>query len=288
MYSLDINFVRDRPEYNSKTGKQSSYLQLPFGNISPLYLGIATGILLPALVGIGWLIMQTQNTRLEQEIAQLDAELSRLGIQEQEIQRTQAEITRIQADTQALATVFNQIRPWSAMLQDLRDRIPTTVQIESIKQTAVALPSPAPGQPSPSPSPSPSPGASPSPSPSPGQPATAEQPAPNPGGGIEITGIARSFNDVNDFLLTLQQSAFLNPADTRIVTAELVEATATPVSPGQTAPIVVRGPQVVRYTIQSSLSDVPASDLLRELERKGTLGLVTRIRLLQQRGVIQQ
>lgn len=285
MYSLDINFVRDRPEYNSKTGTQSSNLRLPFGNISPLYLGIATGVLLPALVGIGWLIIQTQNTRLEQEIAQLDAELSRLGIQEQEIQRTQAEITRIQADTQALATVFNQIRPWSAMLQDLRDRIPTTVQIESIKQTAVALPSPSP---SPSPSPPPSPGASPSPSPSPGQPAAAGQPAPNPGGGIEITGIARSFNDVNDFLLTLQQSAFLNPADTRIVTAELVEAIATPGSSGQTAPIVVRGPQVVRYTIQSSLSDVPASDLLRELERKGTLGLVTRIRLLQQRGVIQQ
>ncbi len=285
MYSLDVNFIKDRPDYNLKANTRTSKFRLPVGNFSPLYLGLATGLLLPALVGIGWLFLQSQNSQLEQQIAELDTQLNRLGIQEQEIKTVQAETNQIKTENQALATVFNQIRPWSAMLQDIRDRIPATVQIDSIKQVAAAAP--ATPQPAASPSPSPSPQASP-----PGN-TTAQGQAPppiaTPVGGIEITGIARSFNDVNDFLLTLQQSAFLQPTDTRIVTAELVDSTAIAGSGSPSAStVVVRGPQFVRYTIQSSLGDIPASELLRELERKGTLGLVARIRYLQQRGVIQQ
>ena len=284
MYSLDINFIKDRPEQNLKKS-QTSKLGLPFGNFSPLYLGLATGLLLPALVGLGWLFLQTQNSQLEQQVAVLDAELNRLGIQEQEIKKIQEETSRIKAENQALATVFNQIRPWSAMLQDIRDRIPRAIQIESIKQTAAIAPPPVqPANATPPAAGKPAPAATPAP----GQPAAPA--AGNPGGGIEIVGVARSFNDVNDFLLTLQQSAFLKPVDTRIVTAELIESpVAIAVPTAQSArTVAVRGPQVVRYTIQSSLSDVPASELLRELERKGTLGLVARIRLLQQKGVIPQ
>lgn len=285
MYSLDVNFIKDRPDYNLKANTRRSKFRLPVGNFSPLYLGLATGLLLPALVGIGWLFLQSRNSQLEQQIAQLDTQLNRLGIQEQEIKTVQAETNQIKAENQALATVFNQIKPWSAMLQDIRDRIPATVQIDSIKQIAAAAP--ATPQPAASPSPSPSPQASP-----PGNTtAQGQAPAPiaTPVGGIEITGIARSFNDVNDFLLTLQQSAFLQPTDTKIVTAELVDSSAIAGSGSPSGnTVVVRGPQFVRYTIQSSLGDIPASELLRELERKGTLGLVARIRFLQQRGVIQQ
>jgi type IV pilus assembly protein PilN len=262
MYSLDINFIKERPEYKPSTfiQRRGSKLSLPAGNLSPLYLGLGIGLLLPALVGGGLFFLQSQNTQLEQKIAQIDADLNRLGIQEQEIKKTQEQTNQIQAETQALATVFNQIRPWSAMLQDIRDRIPRTVQIETLKQTAAAA------------------------APPPGQPAS------NPVGGIELSGVARSFNDVNDFLLSLQQSPFFKPTETRIVTAELIENPIPVVVPVlQSAKAVpVKLPQVVRYTIQSNLSDAQASELLRELERKGALGLVTRIRALQQKGVIQQ
>lgn len=284
MYSLDINFIRDRPEYILKNAGAKK-LKLLANDTTPLYLGIAIGVILPAMIGGAWLVMQTRIGQLEAENAELDAELSRLGLQEQEIQTTQAQITQIRTETQALATVFNQIRPWSAMLQDMRDRIPRAVQIETIRQTAAATPQPSPqaannneqqqqqeGQ----------------------DQQNAEQQQQQsaqvvPAGNIEIAGIARSFNDVNDFLLTLQQSAFLKPTDTRIVTAELVDIAepGTVAVPQANATAVVT-PQAVRYTIQSTLSDVPASELLRELERKGTLGLVTRIRTLQQKGVIQQ
>jgi len=282
MYSLDINFIQDRPDYLLKTGTTARKLKMLGGETAPLYLGIAIGVILPAMIGGAWLVLQTRNGQLETENAQLDAELSRLGLQEQEIQATQAQINQVRTETQALATVFNQIRPWSAMLQDMRDRIPRAVQIETLRQTSAATPQPSPQA------------ANDTNNQQQGQQEQQnaeqnQQPAQIPAGSIEIAGVARSFNDVNDFLLTLQQSAFLKPTDTRIVTAELVDvAEPGTVAVPQANASAVATPQAVRYTIQSTLSDVPASELLRELERKGTLGLVTRIRTLQQKGVIQQ
>lgn len=301
MYSPDINFIKDRPEYKLNASSRLAKLRVLAGDLTPLYLGLAVGLISPVVVGVGWLYLQSQNTQLEQQIAQLDAQLNRLGTQEQEIKQIQDQTNQIKADTQALATVFNQIRPWSAMLQDIRDRIPTTVQIETIRQTgATATPQPAPSpaaaasgaNPTSQPSPSPTSGAAATPQPAPSPAASGatatSQPA-APGDGIEITGIARSFNDVNDFLLTLQQSAFFAATDTKIITAELADnPIAVSVPTSQSATVVqVKLPQVVRYTIQSSLSDVPASELVRELERQGTLGLVTRIRVLQKKGIIQ-
>lgn len=269
MYSIDINFLKDRAEHKSYKSTSRGKLSLPIGKLSPIYLGLAAGLIFPAAVGASWLLVQSQNTQLENEVAAVEGELNRLGIQAENIKQVQAQTSQIQAETRALATVFNQIRPWSAMLQDLRDRIPKGVQIESIEQTAANAPQPAPQQ---------------------NANSTNSQPAPatpTPVGGIKISGIARSFGDVNDFLLTLKQSAFLQPSDTKIVTAELVDnPIAVPTSSSEQA-VAIKLPPVVKYTIESSVSNVPASEILRELERKGTFGLVTRIRTLQQKGVIQ-
>ena len=47
-------------------------------------------------------------------------------------------------------------------------------------------------------------------------------------------------------------------------------------------------PKLVQYEIRTSPSEVGASELIRELDRKGAVGLVTRIRTLQQKGVLQK
>ncbi|MFM6819728.1 MAG: PilN domain-containing protein, partial [Dolichospermum sp.] len=65
--------------------------------------------------------------------------------------------------------MFDQIHPCSAMLSDLRDRIPPRVQIESIKQTSSNL-----------------------------QP-TANNTSNNTVGYLEISGFAVSYTAVNDF-----------------------------------------------------------------------------------------
>lgn len=45
---------------------------------------------------------------------------------------------------------------------------------------------------------------------------------------------------------------------------------------------------VVKYTIETNLSRATASELLPELQNKGALGLVNRIKTLQEKGVIKQ
>ncbi|ARV61458.1 fimbrial protein [Nostocales cyanobacterium HT-58-2] len=256
MYSLDINFLKDRPTYQKNFEKKRPGISLPTDGLTPVYIGLAIGISFPVLVGTGLWFLQAKNSELEQNIAQLDQENQRLELQIGDIKKIQTQTSKIKQETQALVSVFDQIRPWSAMLQDMRDRIPPVVQIESIKQIAPLAP-------------------------------VQGQSAPNAAGGVEISGFARSFNDVNDFMLTLQQSRFFKATETKIMTAELVDA---PIPSGaqSTTSLQIKLPQVIKYSIQSSLSDVHASELIRELEQKGTVGLVARIRSLQQTGVIQR
>lgn len=260
MYSLDINFLNDRPEYRPDTGSRtSSRGRAPTGSMVPLFLGVALGVFLPAAAFGAFLVFQNRNEELAARNAQLDVEISKLQAESKKIDAVNAEIQQVTTETNALATVFNQIKPWSAMLQDIRSRIPAGVQIDTIQQTDPLPPTPE---------------------------------TPNPTSKVEIVGIARSFNDVNDFLLTLQKSPFLKADQTQLVNADLRDnptqiefrrgAQAT-----DTQRVEVKLPQVVVYRIQSSLSDVPASELLRELDRTGAVGLVTRIRTLQEKGVIQ-
>ena len=260
MYSLDVNFLRDRVPQKETGGGKKKRPPINMGDLTPLYIGGGIAVFSLVLVGTGWFILQRQNSKLEGEIAVLDQENKKLEAEIGSINKIRQEISQVKSETQALVTVFDQIRPWSAMLQDIKERIPATTQLENVKQIAAAAPAAA-------------------------STSTPSQPQPSSNGAIEVGGFARSFNDVNDFLLTLQQSRFFKPTETRINTAELVDAT---LPAGSVLPPGAKPPKVVKYTIQSSLSDVPASELMRELEQKGTIGLVARIRSLQQTGALQK
>ncbi|MBF2067959.1 MAG: PilN domain-containing protein [Calothrix sp. C42_A2020_038] len=254
MYSLDINFLKDRVPSPTNFGGKKTRAAMSPRDLTPLFIGGAIAAFSLAIVGTGWWLLQAQNEQLEQNIAQLEQENQRLEAEIGNINKIKQEITQVKSETQALVTVFDQIRPWSAILQDVKERIPSSVQLGNLKHIA---PTP----------------------PAQGQPPTSQV------GGIEIGGFARSFSDVNDFLVTLQQSRFLKSKEVRITGAELTDA---PLPPNGSLPPGAKLPKVVRYTIQSSLSDVPASELMRELEQKGTVGLVARIRSLQQTGALQR
>jgi type IV pilus assembly protein PilN len=253
MYSLDINFLKNRQTSPKNFENKQLGISLISGGLTPVYIGVVVGIFFPALVVIGWWFVQIQNNTLDQNITQLDQENKNLENEIASLNKIQVETNKIKQETQALVSVFDQIRPWSAMLQELRDRIPTTVQIDTIKQITSTTP-------------------------------TQGQSAPL-ASGIEISGFARSFSDVNDFTLTLQQSRFFKAAQTKIMTAELVDFPLPPTG-NSINTSQIKPPQIVKYTIQSSLSDVPASEFIRELEQKGTVGLVSRIRSMQQTGII--
>lgn len=275
MYSLDVNFLNDRPEYKPDGGARTRGTRaVPSDSRQPLILGILAAVLLPALAGGLLLFLQSRNAGLEQRQAELDSQLGDIQAKQKQIESLRSETKQVKDETNAYASVFNTVKPWSAVMQDFRDRIPPGVQILRVRQLPIQ-----PNQPQASPSPGASPGA-------PTAPLV---------GNVEIFGIANSFNDVNDFLLVLQKSAFLKPDQTKLVAAELQQTaptlsniqlknSASSVDVSQLPKL----PRQVEFTIQTAFNDIPASQLLPELEKKTAVGLVTRIEELQRKGVIQK
>ena len=276
MYGLDINFLNDRTQRPSEAGLR------PVGQVQsdprPYYIGAAVAVALVALTGGAWAVFSSQNADLEKQKVSLDSQLTVLKGQLADAQTYTQQVSQIESENQALATVFDRIKPWSAVLQDVRDRVPNGVQIDTIEQLTAPA---AAAAPAPSPSASPTDGASPV------TPIEPEIPPPR----ISISGKARSFNDVNDFLLTLQRSPFLQGKDVKIVTSSLidnptqVEFSSPPAGSGE---IKVQLPKVVEYKIEGNFTDLTASELLQDLERTLSVGLATRIQALRDRGVLKQ
>jgi type IV pilus assembly protein PilN len=225
--------------------------------------------------------LTAQRDKLKQENAATAA-------QQQNIDKIKKQTADIKDQTTGLATVFDQLKPWSAMLQDIRDRTPAGVQITCVAQTlpSTSTDSLANCQAV--------------------QPATSTPPAPAAATAVTdptipttdmvvISGRTYDYNNINNLILVLQQSPFFRAEQTKLLTSELKDFPSGEVQLAQLSSNNIGGgtqpkpTKVVEFTIKTHLSDKPASDpiLLRELQRKGALGLVTRIETLQQKGVLQ-
>jgi type IV pilus assembly protein PilN len=322
MYSIDINLLKDRPEYQTAAVKSVSS---DAGNRSssysktPLFVGLGVGLLTLLITGGGWLYLDNQAKELQARQAELDKKLGAAKVQEAKFNEVTAKITQAEQESKSLASVFNMVRPWSAILTEFRESVPQGMQIKSISQIAVAPPSPS-ASPSATPisklaappsvdgsgnatKPGSSPSASASASPSPqasGSTTASTSPTASPTASpaspvfdapitrIQIDGEAQSFNDVNSFILTLKKSPFFNPSDTQLLDSSLVENSAqVTTNTGTNTNQTTVKTKSVKYSIQTSLKQVPAADILRELERKGAVGLVTRLKSLQQQQVIK-
>jgi type IV pilus assembly protein PilN len=253
------------------------------------------------------LLLVSQGEELQAKQIKLDKELGAAKEQETKLTTLQAKIAQTEQESQSLAGAFNLARPWSAVLQEFKESTPQGVQISSIFQppsvAIAATPKPT-GVPGASATKlaatpptvdsngvsskgSPSPAASAAPAPVAASPAPTSIDAPMVK--IEVQGVAQSFNDVNSFVLTLKQSPFLDPAETQLVSSELEEKSVPLIvkageATNSTTTIVTKS---VKYKIQTALKQIPASELLRELERKGAVGIVTRLKTLQQQKVIK-
>ncbi len=330
MYSLDINLLSERAEF--QTGKETSFsdgttMAAPsqYGK-APLYIGAGVAALSLLVAGGGWLWTSQQTAQLETKQKNLDNTLGSLKMQEQRLQQVTAQVSQVTDESKSLASVFDRVQPWSAVLQDLRENTPQGIQIDVVTQGEIKAAPPATAAPAtttpsggglaakistpPNPEAKPSPAATPATStaaaPAPGNTAAATAAAPAPGTTatttlpadvpitkIEIIGRAKSFDEVNNFILTLKQSAFFNPDETQLLSAKLGAATVLlPLNETAQASAASKNthlelPKLVDYRIQTSLKHVPSSDLMRELERKGAVGLVTRLKTLQQQAVKQ-
>ncbi|MBD0312172.1 MAG: fimbrial assembly protein, partial [Microcoleus sp. T3-bin5] len=136
MYSLDINFLNDRPDYKPVAAKSSAKKSSGGAQDQmPLIGALLFAFGVNAAVMGAWWWATNQNTRLATEQATLDQELATLNTQANTIKAINAETDKVTAEYKALAGVFDQIKPWSAMLQDLSARTPAGVQISKIEQS---------------------------------------------------------------------------------------------------------------------------------------------------------
>ena len=292
MYSLDINFLRDRPEYkqdepakvSNKKGSGSTKDLLPLIGAGLFALGINV-----AVMGVWWWATNENNGLTTVQTA-LDQEVAKLNTQASAIKAINGETDKVTAEYKALAGVFDQIKPWSAMLQDLSNRTPAGVKITKIEQID---PSPSPiaaPPPPPPPAASPSPGASPSTAASATPVAVAPPIVPTQAAKVVISGVASTFDQVNDFMLLVQRSPFFLNTDTRLVAATLKTNPAQVQVRNQSALGAVEIPKlrpVVEYKIETSLSPTVASELLPELRSQQADGLAIRIEALQDKGVLE-
>ncbi|MEC4806181.1 MAG: PilN domain-containing protein [Jaaginema sp. PMC 1079.18] len=250
MYGLDINFLKDRAEPIAAPAQRKA-ASLPASAMIPMFAGLAVGLLLPGLVGGFWLWVNWRTTEAQEELADKSNTLSTLQAETAEVEQLKQEIELAQTQTNALVNVFTEIRSWSAILQDVRDRVPEGVTISGISQEDVEVTeSTAPTPP----------------------PAGQEQAAPVVPQRLVVGGFAQSFSDVNDFMLTLKNSDFFVPDNTAVVSSQLVDY------PISEKPQNIELPQVVEFSIHAQLADIPDDRLLSLLERKGAFGLAERLR----------
>ena len=245
MYSLDVNFLNDRSERPEGAEVPSGGGGGPQANWTPAILGLLVGLVPLGLVLLGWGAMQKANSDLTNQRDELQVKVDEQGRVAEVVAAAEARAQAAEDSANALITVFDQIKPWSAMMASVRETIPGGVQVKSVQQGTEQVD----GQ-------------------------TRQK--------VELEGVALSFDDVNDFVLVLRRSPFLDPDNTALITSSLVDNPES-ITLSEDAPqgIEVRQPKVVRYTISAVLSDRPASELLAELESTLAVGLTSRIQTIQ-------
>ena len=246
MYNLDINFLRDRNPVESVDPSRGfvTKKEPSLADKIPIAVGAIIFLLAP-LVTFSYLkSVNAKTANVKQEIQQLESEIADLGNQNKKIEAANAEIQQVEQETAALVGVFEKIKPWAAIMQEVSDRTPPGVLVESLQQSGSGS-----------------------------------------GTGINIAGIARSYDDINDFVLFLQRSPFFDDKQIRLngasVTSFPIEIENREDLPDNAS---LEIPQGVRYTISAQLNNVPSSQLKEEIEKKGSIGLVTRLKTLERKG----
>ena len=248
MYNLDINFLRDRNQEES-VDLSRDFTQAKEPSLAdkiPIALGAFVFLLTPAITFMYMKNVQASTTTLEREIQQIESEIADLGNQNKKVEEANAEIQKVQQETAALVGVFEKIRPWAAIMQEVSDRTPPGVLVESLQQSGSGNST-----------------------------------------GINIAGVARSYDDVNDFVLFLQRSPFFNGKQVRLNGASStnfsVELENEDDLPDYAS---LEIPKVIKYTISARLNNAPSSQLKEEIEKKGSVGLVTRLNTLERKGAV--
>ncbi|MBD2178165.1 PilN domain-containing protein [Pseudanabaena sp. FACHB-1998] len=237
MYTLDINFLSDRAAAEAQAIERQ-----PIADSQFLLYGGAVAVVSLALVGGAFFFLNSANEGIQQELSSLTAKESQLNEKIKALEGQEKQLQEVQGRTGQLLTLFVGNFPASAIADDIRKRTPINVQIKSFGQASVSA--------------------------SPQNPSQSTST-------ITIDGTTTGYNELNDYLLLLKASPFLDGEKTKLLSSTLQQAT------------VEKNFTLVNFQIQTSVTTKSPAEFLPELQKSGADGLVTRVNLLRQQGVIK-
>ena len=238
MYTLDINFLSDRVAAET----QSAVERQPIADSQFLLYGAIAAAVALAPVGGAYLYLSSEKAAVQTKLDALTSQESQLDAQIKALDVQVAQFTAIEARKNELLSLFVGNLPASAIATDISNRTPISVQIKSITQASAAA--------------------------DPQDPSRVVSE-------INLNGSATNYGELNDYLLLLQASPFLDPTETKIVSSTLQQAT------------VDKNFNLVNFQNKSVLTSKRPDELLPDLQKTGADGLVTRVNLLRQQGVIK-
>ncbi|MEY2984163.1 MAG: hypothetical protein RLZZ568_780 [Cyanobacteriota bacterium] len=254
MYNLEVNLLKERtPDLDRSVQTTAVTLEMDgLHKQMPIYIGGAVMLLLPTLAGLATLVVDWQTGKIQADLQQLEREMTQFQGEDQRIQALNAQTASIHQEADGLINVLNQVKPWSALFQEMSNQLPLDVQLESIRQAGEQL---------------------------------------------TLSGVAENYAALNDFLLALQSSQFLQAEQTKLMaaTTESSPTTDTEETAGEGNEAETTNTELgtsrqisagVRYTIQTALTATPDQDLMPVLMRNGAIGLVARFKFLEQKGVL--
>ena len=140
MYSLDINFLSDRSlngENAAQPEKSASKSLAPNGQeTAPLIAGGAFAAV--CLLAAGFLFWNASQAKAKtrEEIVAVDQEIQQVNAQNAKLTSLQQQIASLEARSGVFVEVLQtRIKPWSAVLQEISDLTPPSLNLRSFAQT---------------------------------------------------------------------------------------------------------------------------------------------------------
>jgi type IV pilus assembly protein PilN len=184
MYSLDINFLKDRNLGSESAGAidkpSASRSSAPPGQEpAPLIVGGVVAGVCVAIAGLMFLQANQAKANTQAEIDSVTGEIQQIDQLNAKIVTLENNVKTLEDQSKAFVDVLQtKIKPWSAILGEVSDLAPPGLQVNSFIQTENT---------------------------------------------VVVMGYARNYIDVNDFVLNLQASPLFVEDDVFIVKAALVD-----------------------------------------------------------------
>jgi type IV pilus assembly protein PilN len=140
MYVPEINFLRDRTDAVDLPAVEQRYEPEP-GGFDPLIIAVIVPVVALAIVAVTTLFLNGQIDEKNRQLADTNAQIAAIQGEVTRLQGQQKELAEIQGRSQAVVNLFDLSKPWSAVLEDLRRRVPANVWLEkfSTAQDAVTI-----------------------------------------------------------------------------------------------------------------------------------------------------